>query len=207
MNEQEKQKIEASLKIAYDNTIKEQDFYGDRITVMEEVGNKDYLKKLPSTGWDGIAEAMANECWPADYEDREKYLGQNWEEVPSRILIDQIEDKDIRCSTYFLGEVVEQCHRIKAIAKFFEFLGANPDDPFAGMLFGFWVKYSVLFQLATEQLEAGGQKKAESLREVAEATAEVVGLFCEDPEISEKIPAKEIPDSLIELPRQIKEGN
>ena len=67
------------------------------------------------------------------------------------------------------------------------------------MLFGFWVKYSVLFQLATEQLEAGGHKKAESLREVAEATAEVVGLFCEDPEISEKIPVKEIPDSLIEL--------
>jgi hypothetical protein len=56
-------------------------------------------------GWDGIADAMADECWPATHEERKTFLEQNWDEIPSQVQTDQIEDEDIRASTYFLGEV------------------------------------------------------------------------------------------------------
>jgi len=118
MNEQEKQEVVAELKAAHDRTLLEQDVHRDRIAVMEKCGNKDYLQKLPSLGWAGIAEAMADEQWPATHEERKELLDQRGDEIPSRIQIDQIEDEDIRFHTYFLGEVVEHCHRIKAMAKF-----------------------------------------------------------------------------------------
>ncbi len=91
---------------------------------MKGRGNEDYLKTLPTMGWDGIAEAMADECWPASHKERKAFLEQDWDEIPSRVQIDKIDDGDIRASTYFLGEVVEQCQRIKAHAKFNEVLGS-----------------------------------------------------------------------------------
>ena len=130
MTRQEKQQIEAALKAATDNTLKEQNIHRDRIEVMEERGNNDYLTKPIFINWNNINESMADECWPANHQDRKKLLKQNWDEMPSRILIDQIEDKDIAGRVYFLNEVVEHCHRIKALAKFIEVLNANGNRKF-----------------------------------------------------------------------------
>jgi len=158
MTKQEKAQILHAIKIADDNALKEQDVHRDRIKAMETIGNKDYLKKLPSMKWKGIAKLMAGECSPPCHQDREKYLGEEFDEAPSRIQLDKVEDSDIRASTYFLGEVTDHCKRIKVMAKFLEVLNAERDDEYAGLLFSFWVKHSVVSQLAKDRQEAGDKK-------------------------------------------------
>ena len=182
MTRQEKQQIEAALIAAKDNTIKEQVIHRERISIMEKCGNKDYLMKPLTINWNNINEAMADECYPANCRNRETILEQNRDEAPSRILIDQIEDKDIRGRVYFLNEFVEHCHRIKASAKFFEVLNADPEDSFSYLLFKLWSANNVYLQLAREQLEAGNQEKAKDLQQVAEAAGKVFDILIKDPE-------------------------
>ena len=168
MNKKEKKEILATLDAAYQNTLDEQDVHRDRITVMKDAENEDYLKTLPSMTWKGVAKMMSDECWPATHKEREDFLGQNWDEIPSRLQIDQIEDSDIRSRTYFLGEVVEQCHRIKAHAKFLEILGSPPKDLFANQLFRIWTMHTYFSQFANEQFDSGDDEKGLEMLQLAE---------------------------------------
>ncbi len=182
ISQNDRNQIVAALKDAYDDTLKEQDVHRDRIEVMEECGNKDYLKILPSIGWDGIAKSMAGECWPPSDEERKNLLDQEHDEAPSRIQINQIEDEDIRFHTYFLGEVTDHCKRIKAMAKFYEVLGSHPEDAFANLLCRLWVNQDICIQLANEQQEAGNEEICNDLLQVANAAQEVFDVFAKDPE-------------------------
>jgi|GEM_PF-5155489 len=193
MNEQEKQQIISALKAACDNTLKEQDIHRDRITVMKKIGNKDYLETLPIMGWDGINEAMADERSPISDKDRKTYLDQGWNETPFAIQVKKIEDEDIRNKTYCLDIYVEQCKRIKCVAKWLEMLGTSPDEPFAGFLYNFWAWHSVLSQLAQEQRDAGHDEMADGLQSAAKATAVVIDMFAKDPVMPKKVP---LPESL-----------
>lgn len=104
MTKQDKQKIEAALITAYDDTLKEQEFHLERVAALEKLGNKDYLKNLFFLGAEGLIRAMADEYSPATYQDRQQLLKQNWNEIPSYLRIQQIEDKDIRNRTFFWGK-------------------------------------------------------------------------------------------------------
>ena len=187
VTKREKHQIEAALKVAYDNAIKEQDVHCDRATRMESIGNRDYLKTLPTMGWTGIAKEMAEECWPASHEERKVFLDQSWEEIPSQIQIDKIDDQDIRASTFFLGEVVEHCHRIKSQAKFNEVLGSHPRDPFANQLYRIWTMHSFFTQFTEEQLASGNNEVGNSMLQLAKATEGIFDLFAKDPEMSDKL--------------------
>ncbi len=189
MTKQEKAQILHAIKIADDNALKEQDMHRDRIKAMETIGNKDYLKKPPSMKWKGVAKLMSDECWPATYKEREDFLGQNWDEIPSRLQIDQIEDSDIRSRTYFLGEVIEQCQRIKAHAKFNEILGSHPRDPFANLLYGIWTMHSFCTQFSKEQFDTGNDEKGQEMLQLAEVMGEFFELLTKDSEIPEGLPS------------------
>ncbi len=191
MNKKEKEQILAAIKAADDNAFSEQDTHRGRITAMESVGNKDYLKTLPDMGWEGIAKAMVDERSPPCQQDRLKYLGRELDEAPSRIQLDQIEDEDIRHHTYFLGEVADHCERIKASAKFLENLNASPDDRYAGLLFSFWYEHSVVSQLAAEQKEAGNHDNEQAMREIAKSTEELFDITVKIPELFEILNHKE----------------
>ena len=201
MNDNEKNKKIAALKVANDNTLVEQDFHRERIETMGKIGNKNYYKELPSIGWDGVSSAMQDECSPPCSQERKKYLDQNWDEIPTRLQLENIEDTDIRSHTYFLGEVVEHTQRIKSIAKFLEVLNASPDDRFCDLLYTYWVKHNVCTQLANEQLEIGNEKKAATMKVSANVMAKVFGILAESPGLPEKFPLndEELPDSLKQL--------
>ena len=173
MNSTEKKAVLASLEAAYQSTLDEQDVHRDRIAVMKDAGNSGYLDKLPLMKWRGIAKAMIDERSPPCHQDRDSYLGRESVQYPRRIQLDQIEDNEIRFSTYHLGEVVDHCERIKAVAKFCEVLEASPDDKYANLLFNIWEKQSIVSILADEQKEVGNQDREQSMREIAEATEEL----------------------------------
>jgi len=182
MKKKEQQQVLAILKGAINNSRKEQDAYIGRIAALKVKGNSDYLKKLSSMGWNGIAEAMADERYPAK--------DQDYDENPNSIKVDLIENFDIRCSTNFLNEIVEHTCRIKSRARFVELLCAQPEDPYASMLYGFWVKHNVYSQLALEQTEEGNTNKADTLMQVANAWSGAFEVFAICPKLSEIIPLK-----------------
>jgi len=196
MKDHEKDKIIAALKVANDNTLIEQDFHRERIDIMEKIGNKNYYKELPSIGWNGVSSAMQDECSPPCSQERKKYLDQNWNEIPTRLQLEKIEDTDIRIHTYFLGEVVEHTQRIRSIAKFLEVLNASPDDGFCNFLYNYWVKHNVCTQLANEQLEMGNEEKAAKMKVNANVMGKVFDIFAESPGFSEKFPLKNVPSSM-----------
>lgn len=150
---------------------------------MESLGNKDYLKTLPAMKWKGVAKLMADECYPPCHQDRDKYFGQEFDQYPSRIQLDQIEDSDIRASTYFLGEVADHCERIKAYAKFLEVLTAHPEDRYARFLFDIWEKHSIVSILADEQRDIGNLENEQEMKEEAKSTAELFDITVKLPEL------------------------
>lgn len=137
----EKEQISHALDIAYEKVLAEQDVYRDRIEAVIGVSDDEVNAKLAELGGAGILEIMKDESNPPCSQDRQKILNQSWKEIPSRLRIDTIEDKDIGCQAYFLNEVAEHRDRIKEIAVFCEALCINRDNKQADLVFYFWTRY------------------------------------------------------------------
>jgi len=180
INKNDRDRILTALKYAYNDTIEKQNICRDRLDVMEQFGNKAYLKNLPFIRWDCISKDMADECWPATHQDRQKHLNQNFDEIPSYIQIQRIEDDEIRSRTYFLGEVVDHYHRIKSMAKFYEIFCSSPKDQIANMFLGLWIKHNVGSQLANEQLESGNQQESDSMLLLADTARNYFDFLAEN---------------------------
>ena len=172
----EKEQISHALDIAYEKVLAEQDVYRDRIEAVIEVSDDKVNAKLVELGGAGILEIMKDERHPPSSQERQDILNQSWEEIPSRIRIDTIEDKDIGCQTYFLNEVAEHRDRIKAIAVFCEALCINRDNKHAGLVFRFWTQYSVYHLLAEEQ-KGVSEEVHKLMCEMAQAMKEVIDIF------------------------------
>lgn len=165
----EKAKILAALKSAHDRTLQQQDILRERLELLRKTGTPDYRDRLlDKGGWSWLIEQMRDENYPPTHQDRKKLLDQDWDEIPSRLKLETIEDFDIRASTYFLGEVVEQTQRISAITRFREILGANPDDPLTSQLFHCWERHCVYKQFAEERLAEGTEGDARIKRVLAD---------------------------------------
>ena len=147
----DKEQICAALDIAHQKVLDEQDVYRERLDAIIELSESEVWEKLQRLGEVGIAEVMKDERSPACSQDRQKYLEQSWEEIPSRLQIEQIEDKDVQIQTYFLNEVAEHRDRIKAVTVFCEAIRPSKGDLIANMIFHFWEDQYIFTQLAEEQ--------------------------------------------------------
>ena len=177
----EKEQIIHALDLAYEKVLAEQDVYRDSIEAVIGVSDDEVNAKLVELGGAGILEIMKDERNPPCSQERQDILNQSWDEVPSRIRIDTIEDKDIRSQTYFLNEVAEHRDRIKAIAVFCEALCINRDNKHAGLVFRFWTQYSVYHLLAEEQ-KGVSEEVHISMCEMAQAMKEVIDIFAKSSE-------------------------
>lgn len=182
MNKIEKDKIISALKIAHENTIKEQDKHHERIEAMKLIGNEEYVSKLSLMGWDGLDKELKDVKYPPSSQERENYLEQKWDEIPRRIEIDKIDDKDIAFHTYMLGEVADHCERIKSMVRFYEVLNAHPDDRYATFLYRLWTYSSMLSQLIDEQDKLDKTEHIDSLMQCVDAATKVFDIFADNPE-------------------------
>lgn len=174
----DKEEICSALDIAYEKVLAEQDFHRERIEAVSNVSDHDLRVELAELGGDGIAKVMENEHWPATHQDRKKHLQQSWDEIPSRIRIDKIQDEDIRHQTYFLNEVAEHRDRIRAMAVFSEAVGSRLDHKLVYLIFHFWAECKICSQLAQEQ-QTIDQEKSNMLEQNAQALETLYGLIAE----------------------------
>lgn len=182
MKDHQKKVIIDALKQAYKNTLDEQDIYRNSMEQQKEAGNLEYIELLPKLGWVGFLERMDCETAPPCHQEREEILKRESKDCLPQIKIRQIEDWDIQVRTYFLGEVVDQCKRLKSIAKFLEILNASPEDSFVNSLYGFWEKYDIRITLAKEEKELGNHSKANELKQSANAYASLFDFYAKNAE-------------------------
>ena len=202
MKDHQKKVIIDALKQAYKNTLDEQDIYRNIMEQQKEAGNLEYIELLPKLGWVGFLERMDCETAPPCHQEREKILKRDSKDCLPQIKIRRIEDWDIQVSTYFLGEVVDQCKRLKSIAKFLEILNASPEDSFVNSLYGFWKEYDIRMTLAKEEKELGNYSEANELKQTAKAYSDTFDIFSKNAEEilhRQKNMAKEDNDRLLEL--------
>jgi len=177
-----KEQICAALDVAYEKVLVEQDVYRERLDGIEVVSEDKVIENLAKLGWEDIAEIMKNERYPACCQDRTELLDQQWDEIPPRIRIEQIEDKDIRCQTYFLNEVAEQRDRIRAMAVFFETIGVSHNSRSSStIIFNLWTRRSIYLQLSNE-LVGLNEEESNSMRSLAEAMEEVIDILARNGE-------------------------
>ena len=157
----DKEQICAALDIAHQKVLDEQDAYRERLDAIIELSESEVWEKLQRLGEVGIAEVMKDERSPACSQDRQKYLEQSWDEIPSQLQIDQIEDKDIQIQTYFLNELAEHRDRIKAVTVFCEAIRPSKDNVVANLIYHFWEEQYIYTQLGEEQK---GINEEESIR-------------------------------------------
>jgi len=175
-NKTEKEKICNALDAAFEKVEIEQDVYRARMDVITDLSDDEVIAKLQKLGGEGIAEIMKNECYPPTWQNREKHLQQTWEEIPSKLKIDRIQDKDIGFKTHMLNEIVEHTARIRAGTVFCEAIGTKKGNKCAGLIFHFWVEHSVLTQLAEEQKYVD-EETSLSLRQYAESIKSLLNVF------------------------------
>lgn len=80
-------------------------------------------------GLDELVRRMADAGarWPPTSRDWEGY-GIAWEEIPTRKVLEEVSDGEVRAALHFLNETAEQRDRIKAAVLLCEILGSSPDD-------------------------------------------------------------------------------
>jgi len=171
----EKKRILEGLDTAYQNVMTEQDLYRKQMaSITSQDGN--VRLKLNQLGVQGVIDLMDGIAWTPTWEDRKKYLNQSWNEIPSQIRIDKIQDKDIGFQVHMLNEVVEHTARIHAMSVFRLGLDAGEKDPYACVVFHYWEEGSVCRQLAAEltAIQTDKHKELITKSELAEDTIDIL---------------------------------
>lgn len=95
-----------------------------------------------------IEKLMEGECYPPTGEDWKLIKGYNWDQVPRRRQLEQIEDEDISFWLYMLGEVTEHTKRLSATAKYFGYFGCVNQKVYDE--FEYWIIISKLKLITSE---------------------------------------------------------
>ena len=134
----DKAAILSAIKRAEQATHEEQRLYREVIKTARTVeAIEDHLQLLETLGWEGVCTHMSNECFPPSSNDWRKLCGISWDQTPKHEQLQQITDEDIRRAVYHFSELAEQTERIKAAARFYEFVGAGGIQ--IDSIFAYWV--------------------------------------------------------------------
>lgn len=182
ISERKRKKILNSLTAAIHREKDKQDDLVKRLDELKNTPPNAHIKRLQTLGWSGLCEAMGNEQYPPKKENR-KVCSDTLSHDPRQIKLDNIKDEVIRGTTQLLISVTEQKQRLSAMVTFFKITEGNPDQgEIVWYMFKLWTEYYICTQLSKEQLEAGNEKKAESLLQVTDAWAGAFKIFSKDPE-------------------------
>jgi hypothetical protein len=119
----------AALKQAEADSLAEQKIYRTIIDAAFAIpATEKHEKLLTGLGEDGLETLMEGECFPPAGEDWKQIKGYEWDQIPRRRQLEQVEDRDIFFWLYMLGEVTDHTKRLKAMAKFFGYFGAVSKD-------------------------------------------------------------------------------
>lgn len=137
MHKRSKEAVIAALKKAEAERLLEQDIYRPIIKVaMDTAATEQHLEKLKVIVQQGVDVFMEGESYPPTDQDWKQLKGYTWEQVPKRRLLDSIQNKDISYFAFMYSEIAEQTQRLKAMAKFFGYIGAVNDEIYA--VFSIW---------------------------------------------------------------------
>jgi len=119
----------AAIKQAEAVSLADQDSYRPIIkAALATPATEKHEQLLIELGVGGIEKLMEGECYPPTGEDWKVIKGYEWNQMPRRLQLEQVEDKDISFWLYMLGEVTDHTQRLKAMAKFFGYFGAISID-------------------------------------------------------------------------------
>lgn len=125
MHPNEKAAILERLKAEKVLRLKEQDQYRATIKRFEDAPNKNGLPaKFALLDWETLGKHMQGESWPPTCQDWKNIMGLEYDQIPRRKILDQINDWDIRFRTFHYFELADHTLRIRAGARFYSLYGA-----------------------------------------------------------------------------------
>jgi hypothetical protein len=124
-----KEAIIAAIKKAEADSLAAQDTYRKVIdAAYANPATEQHEQILKSLDDDKLKMLMDGECYPPTSQDWKTIKGYEWDHIPRRRQLEQVEDKDISFWLHMLGEVTDHTKRLKAMAKFFGYFGAVSKD-------------------------------------------------------------------------------
>ncbi|MBK8889512.1 MAG: hypothetical protein IPN75_03480 [Dechloromonas sp.] len=147
-----KEAVIAAIKKAEADSLAEQDTYRKVIdAAYASPATEQQEELLKALDADRLNKLMDGECCPPSSQDWKIIKGYEWHQIPRRRQLEQVEDRDISFWLYMLGEVTDHTKRLKAMAKFYGYIGASNRD--IGITFHCWQAISSLKMVLEASVE------------------------------------------------------
>ncbi len=120
-----KEAVIAAIKKAEADSLAEQDTYRKIIdAAYANPATEQHEQLLKALDDEKLNNLMEKECYPPASQHWKIIKGYEWDQIPRRRQLEQVEDRDISFWLYMLGEVTDHTKRLRAMAKFFGHFGA-----------------------------------------------------------------------------------